>query len=589
MAEPGGERRLAAIVAIDVAGYSRLMEADEKGTLAALKGHRAATDPVGQKYGGRIVGTAGDGILLEFPSVVAAVECAVGIQAVMAERNADIADNNKMLLRIGVNLGDVLIDGDDIYGDGVNVAARLEGLAEPGGICVSAMVHDNVRDKMDIAFDDMGDVEVKNIARPVHVWRWNAEGQAAASPASAGGPLPLPDKPSIAVLAFENMSGDAEQEFFSDGIAEDIITALSRFHMFFVIARNTSFSYKGSNVDVKQVSRELGVQYVLEGSVRKAGNRVRVTAQLVDAIADRHVWAERYDRDLDDIFALQDEITERIAMAVAPELQAAEMERARRKTIPELGVWELVARANWHIGKFSANDNTEAQSLLLKALELDPVNAGVLSGLAASYSFDSVFGWRRPQPESLAMAVEMAQKAVASDKHDEGAHSILGLGLRLSNQNEEAIRRLKTAIRINPNSSSAIGWLGVTFVYTHEHDKAAELLHKAIRLSPQDPWVSVYILHLGMIEFMAENYDEALEWAGKAIHENPELPTGYRMLASIHGILGNLPEARAAYEQFIHRAPGMTIEAFLRGVPFAYPADAEQYAEGLRKAGMPEK
>ena len=309
MSEPGAERRLAAIVAIDVAGYSRLMGADEKGTLAALKGHRAATDPISQKHGGRIVGTAGDGVLLEFPSVVAAVECTVEIQAVMAERNADIADDQKMLYRIGINLGDVLVDGEDIYGDGVNVAARLEGLAEPGGICVSAMVHDNVRDKLDIAFDDMGDVEVKNIARPVHVWRWVAEGHAAALPASAGAPLPLPlpDKPSIAVLPFDNMSGDPEQEYFADGIVEDIITSLSKIASLFVIARNTTFTYKGKAVDIRAVARELGVRYVLEGSVRKGGNRLRITAQLIDADDGSHIWAERYDREIEDIFDIQAE------------------------------------------------------------------------------------------------------------------------------------------------------------------------------------------------------------------------------------------------------------------------------------------
>ncbi len=471
----------------------------------------------------------------------------------------------------------------------MNVAARLEGLAEPGGICISGSVHEQVRDKIDIAFDDRGDVEVKNITRPVHVWRWVAEGQSAASPAGADGPLPLPDKPSIAVLAFDNMSGDAEQEFFSDGIAEDIITALSRFHMFFVIARNTSFTYKESSVDVKKVSAELGVQYVLEGSVRKAGNRVRVTAQLVEALADRHVWAERYDRELEDVFALQDEITERIAMAVAPELQAAEIERARRKAVPELGTWELVARASWHIGKTSAEDNAEAEKLLSKALKRDPENASVFAALATSYLVDGIYVWQRPQPESLAMASEMAQKAVALDKQDEGAHTVLGVVLLFVKRHDEAIRRLETAIQINPNFSQAIGFLGMTLVYPHEHDQAAELLQKAIRLSPRDPNLPAYFAQLSMIEFMAERYDEALKWMEKTIHENPDYPTGYRMLASIHAMLGNLPEARAAYEHLNRLAPGVTIETTLRGMPFAHPADAQRYAEGLRKAGMPEK
>ena len=590
MTEREVQRRLAAIVSADMVGYSRLMEADETGTLAQLKTHRKEViDPKIAEYGGRTVKLSGDGILIEFPSVVDAVQSTVAIQQAMAARNAGVPTDRRIEFRAGINLGDVIVDGDDIYGDGVNVAARLEALAEPGGVCISSTVRDHIDKKVEAVFEDAGEHEVKNITKPVHVWRWADE---SGEPTESGKPpeaLPLPDKPSIAVLPFDNMSGDPEQEFFSDGIAEDIITALSRFHMFFVIARNTSFSYKGSSVGVKQVSRELGVQYVLEGSVRKAGNRVRVTAQLIDAIADRHVWAERYDRDLEDIFAIQDEITERIAMAVAPELQAAEMERARRKTVPELGVWELVARAGWYIGMFSADDSAEAQVLLSKALERDPENASVLAALAWSYVFDGLYGWQRPQPESLAMAVESARKAVALDKQDEGAHTILGVGLLLSKQHDEAIRRLETAIRFNPNSSPAIGWLGVTLVYTHEHDQAAELLHKAIRLSPRDPAVSFYILHLGMIEFIAKRYDEALEWAEKAIHKNPNLPTGYRMLASVHGMLGNLPEARATYEQLNRLVPGVTIEATFRAVPFAHPAEAERYTEGLRKAGMPEK
>jgi len=578
-------------MAADVVGYSRLIRADEEGTIAALKALRAdLVDPKLAKHNGRIVKLMGDGMLAEFASVVDAVRAAVETQVAVAEHNAGLPEDKRIEFRVGINLGDVVIDGDDIQGDGINVAARLEGLALPGGICVSGSVHEQVRDRIDLRFEDLGEQEVKNIERPVRVWRWVKDDKAApVGPLSASGPLPLPDKPSIAVLPFDNMSGDPEQEFFSDGIAEDIITALSRFHLFFVIARNTSFTYKGSSVDVKQVSRELGVQYILEGSVRKAGNRVRVTAQLIDAIADRHVWAQRYDRDLEDIFAIQDEITEHIAMAVAPELQAAEMERARRKTVPELGVWELIARAGWHLGKFSADDSVEAQVLLSKALARDPDNAGVLAALAWSYNVEGLYGWRRPQPESLAMAVETAQKAVALDKQDEGAHAMLGFALFLSKQQGEAIRRLETAIRLNPNYSPAIGTLGMILVYTHQHEQAAEFLHKAIRLSPRDPWVAFYIVHLGMIEFIAERYEEALEWVEKAIHENPDLPTGYRILASAHGMLGNLHEARAAYEHLNRLVPGMTIEATLRGVPFAHAADAERYAEGLRQAGMPEK
>ena len=584
----GTQRRLAAIVSADVVGYSRLIGADEASTLAALRAHRSELiDPLIAENGGRIVKTMGDGLLLEFPSVVGAVNCSIAVQLGMVGRNEAVDEDRRLTFRIGANLGDIAIDGNDIHGDGVNVAARLQEACEPGGLALSGVAHESMGNLVDARFSDAGRQQFKNIAREVQVWTWSPE--AAADPVRDEVPLALPDKPSIAVLPFDNMSGDPEQEFFSDGVTEDIITALSRFHLFFVIARNTSFTYKGSSVDVKQVSRELGVQYVLEGSVRKAGSRVRVTAQLVDAIADRHVWAERYDRELEDVFAIQDEITEHIAMAVAPELQAAEMERARRKTVPELGAWELVARAGWHIGKFSAEHSAEAQNLLSKALELDPENAGVLAALASSYTWDSFYGWQRPPPESIAMAAEMATKAVALDKQDEYAHTVLGVVLLISKRHDEAIRRLETAIRINPNSSPAIGWLGVTLVYSHEHDKASEVLQKAIRLSPRDPWVSFYFANIGLIEFMAERYDKALEWAEKAVHENPDLPSGYRFLASVHGRLGNLSEAHAAYQQVGRLVPDVTIETTLQRMPFAHHADAERLAEGLRKAGMPEK
>ncbi len=363
MAEPRAERRLAAILAADVAGYSRLMGADEEGTLAALKAHRRElVDPTIAEHRGRIVKTTGDGLLAEFASVVDAVRCAVAIQEGMAERDAAVPEDRRIAFRIGVNLGDIIIDEDDIYGDGVNVAARLEGLAEPGGICIGRAARDQVRDRLDLDLEDIGEQAVKNIARPVRVFRVKLPAPEAEAPAA----LALPDKPSIAVLAFANMSGDPEQEYFADGIAEDIITALSRFRWFFVIARNSSFTYKGQAVDVKQVARELGVQYVLEGSVRKAGNRVRITAQLIDALTGRHVWAERYDRDLTDIFAVQDEITETIAGAVAPSFVSAEARRAERKRPEDLDAWDLALKGNWHLAQ-SGRENVAAAVSLFEA------------------------------------------------------------------------------------------------------------------------------------------------------------------------------------------------------------------------------
>ena len=386
------ERMLTTIVATDVAGYSRLMHADEEGTLDRLKRARAITDPMAREHGGRIVGSWGDGVVAEFPSVVEAVSFALQAQAAMGDFNADTPDEAKLLYRIGVNLGDIIVDGDDIYGDGVNVAARLEALAKPGGICISRSARDQIRDKMDVAFEDLGAVEIKNIVRPVRVFRVSAateviadlEPGKSASPVArptAATALPLPDKPSIAVLPFDNMSGDTEQDYFSDGITEDIITALSKLHWLFVIARNSTFTYKGSAVDVTRVARELGVRYVLEGSVRKAANRVRITAQLVDGPTGNHVWADRYDRELDDIFTLQDEITESIVGHLDTEIRTSEIERARRKPPANLDAWELYHRGLWCTERVSREDNKKALDFFQMAIKRDPnfalANAGV--------------------------------------------------------------------------------------------------------------------------------------------------------------------------------------------------------------------
>jgi adenylate cyclase len=375
-------RRLAAILAADVAGYSRLMGADEEGTLAALKAlRREVADPKIKEHRGRIVKTTGDGLLLEFASVVDAVRCAVEVQREITERNADVPPDRRIELRMGINLGDIIRDGRDIFGDGVNVAARLEALAEPGGIYVSRVVHDQVRDKLDVAFEDLGEQQVKNIARPVHVWRIRLGAKSAVS-ASLG----LPDKPSIAVLPFANMSADPEQEFFADGIAEDVITALSRYPSLFVIARNSSFTYKGRAVDVKQIGRELGVRYVLEGSLRKAGNRIRVTAQLVEAETGNHIWAERYDRGLADIFAVQDEIAQAVTIAIAPAIADAEQHRAMRKPPGSLDAWAAYQRGLWHLSKANIDDNALAQKFLQQAVDLDPSFAGGYKGLANAQS-----------------------------------------------------------------------------------------------------------------------------------------------------------------------------------------------------------
>ena len=384
MAEERVRRRLAAILAADVVGYSRLVRADEEGTLAALKALHAATiDPKITENDGRVVKLMGDGLLAEFSSAVDAVRSAVEIQRALAERNSDRLEKEQIEYRIGINLGDVVIDGDDIQGDGINVASRLEGLSEPGGMCISAAVYDQVRDRIDLAFEDLGDQEVKNIDRPIRVWRWCGAATAADIPQTSGAtPLPLPDKPSIAVLPFNNMSGDPEQEYFSDGISEDIITALSCIRQFFVIARNTSFTFKGRPVDVQAVASNLGVRYVLEGSVRKAGNRVRITAQLIDGETGRHLWADRYDRNLEDIFEVQDEITRTVVGAIEPEMDRAERERALQKQPENLVAWDHLQRGYWHLFKFERSSVTQAKDHFARAIELDPNFARAHAALA---------------------------------------------------------------------------------------------------------------------------------------------------------------------------------------------------------------
>jgi adenylate cyclase len=372
-------RRLTAILAADVAGYSRLMGADEEATHERVQAHlRELVNPKIGAHRGRIVKNTGDGFLAEFASVVDAVRCAVEVQRGMAKRNEGTPPESRIEFRIGVNLGDVIVEEHDIFGDGVNVAARLEGLAEPGGICISGTVRDHIGERLPYAFEDIGEQIVKNIARPVRAYRIAPErvGSAVEPPPASPQPLLLPDKPSIAVLAFQNMSNDPEQEFFADGIAEDIITALSRYPFLFVIARNSPFTYKGRAVDVKQVGRELRVRYVLEGSLRKAGNRIRVTAQLVEAETAKHVWAERYDRDLADVFAVQDEITEAVTIAITPAIAEAEQQRAVRKPPGSLDAWAAYQRGLWHFNKVSADDNTLARKFFQQAVDLDPSFAG---------------------------------------------------------------------------------------------------------------------------------------------------------------------------------------------------------------------
>jgi len=581
------ERRLVAILAADIVGYSRLMRADEEGTLARLKKLRKELfAPKVLEHHGRIVKLMGDGALVEFASAVDAVRCAVAIQAGLAERETEMSEDAAMSLRIGINLGDIIIEDGDIYGDGVNLAARLEGLAEPGGVCLSANVHEQVRHKLDLNFEDLGDKTVKNIAEPVRVYQIVPKSAPSSSQA-----LALPDKPSIAVLPFDNMSVDPEQEYFADGISEDLITALSKIRWFFVIARNSTFTYKGQAVEVTQVARELGVRYVIEGSVRKAGNRVRISAQLIDATTGHHVWAERYDRDLADIFELQDEMTQTIAGAVEPELSAAERERAVRKPPESLDAWETYQRGLWHLWSFTKDDSAEAQRLLRRAQELDPGFATAYAFESYSHYLDAILGFAEAAGESLAAALAAAKKALASDDKDPVAYFALGRVYMMHGQHDASVAELRTAISLNPSFAMAYHGLGSALTLSGQLEEAAEALDQALRLSPRDPVSWGTLCWRSLTCSLLQQYEAAAEWARRAAHEPRAAKGGYwsyAVLASALGNLGHIEEAREAVDEALRRMPDLSLGYLKNTLPTKQPDGLASYLDGLRKAGLPE-
>jgi TolB-like protein/cytochrome c-type biogenesis protein CcmH/NrfG len=591
MVAQGVKRKLAAILSADVKGYSRLMGEDEVGTIHTLNAYKETMTGLIEHHHGRVVDAPGDNLLAEFGSVVDAVECAVEIQKELKTRNQGLPESRKMEFRIGVNLGDVVEDGQQILGDGVNIAARLESLSEAGGICISGTAFDHVENKLKLGYEYLGEQTVKNITKPVRVYRVLMETGTVARKGLGVAPkesmaLPLPDKPSVAVLPFANMSGDPEQEYFSDGITEDIITALSKFRWFFVIARNSTFTYKGKTVDVKTVAEDLGVRYVLEGSVRKAGNRVRITAQLIDAATSLHVWAERYDRELKDIFAVQDEITENIVTAIGPEFLSAEMRRAQRRDVRSLDAWDYIMRAAFHYSRYSKEDVAEAQRLLQKAIELDPFNAEGFCLLAFTHLMQVQFGWCKSADLSIQEAAKAAKKAVAIDDRDAWAHTALGMVDLISRRHDDAIRRLRRAAQLNPSLANAYGALGRALTLAGESAEGVEQINKAIRLSPRDPFLVYWFAHLSMAVFTEGNYDVALQWGAKVIQENPSFPAGHRLMAAIYGQLGRIEEAQAALKELLLLMPGMTIDDVRKQVPFKDPIHMERYLDGLRKAGL---
>ena len=495
------------------------------------------------EYRGRIVKTTGDGLLVEFQSVVDAVRCAIDVQRGMAARNEGVPSDRRIELRIGVNLGDVIVEGDDIFGDGVNIAARLEGLANAGGLCLSAAAYEQVRDRIDVPFEDTGEQQVKNIARPVRCYRALLNGEAA--PAPPPPVLPLPDKPSIAVLPFTNMSGDAEQEFFADGIAEDIITQLSKSRSLFVIARNSSFTYRGRNTPVKTICGELGVRYVLEGSVRKAGNRVRVTAQLIDGESGGHLWAERYDRDLADIFAVQDEITANASAAIQPALERSERERAVRKPPDRLDAWESYYRGMWHFGKFVAVENEHARSFFRRALDLDPEFAPAAAALALTYLNELTLFRPDLRAVNLPQALDYAMRAVTIDASDAVGHAALARALWISGRHADSIAKAEISVALDPNSAAAHGALGGARLWGGFPRDAIDPLQTAMRLSPFDPLTPLWLHFTARARYWSGDYEAAIAVATQLRQTLPNFRQPYNTLIAALGQVGRVAEAQA--------------------------------------------
>ena len=627
------ERRLTVIVSADVVGYARLTEADEAGTRAALNAHREALiDGKIADHQGRIVKTMGDGFLIEFPSVVEAVLWAVAVQRGMESRNADTPADRRIIFRIGINIGDVIIEDDDIHGEGVNVAARLQTLAEPGGICISGESYRQVEGKVDVGFADLGDRTVKNIAKPIRVYRVLLDPEAAgtlveqgeakkrqsgrrrwAIPAAAfvvviaiaAGVLlslepwltrveqasiermafALPDKPSIAVLPFTNMSNDPEQEFFADGMTEDLITDLSKVSGLFVIARNTTFTYKGRAVKVRQVAEELGVRYVLEGSVRRQGGRVRINAQLIDATGGHHVWAERYDRDATDIFAIQDEVAGEIVSALEVKLTVAEQAKLEQRPTDNLQAYELYLRGLDAYKRFTPEANNQARKWTEQAIAIDPEFALAHEGLGYTYFIEWALGWS-DDPTSLDRAFEFAQKSLALDPYRPGAHALISHVYLWQKQIDQAISEAETAVDLSPNNADGYSDLGEVLTWAGRPEEAIELIKHAMRLNPEHPFI--YAWHLGHAYWLAGQLDDAVSVLNEVVAQNPDWMPAHAYLMASYAELGLQEEVSAEKAELARLLSDSSIEALRRKLPYKKPEHLERLISACRKAGLPE-
>ena len=629
MADEGFKRKLAAILSADVEGYSRLMDDDEEATVRTLTSYRTAITDLVQQYRGRVVDSPGDNILAEFVSVVDSVNCAVEIQRELAERNAELPDNRRMQFRIGVNLGDVIDEDGRIYGDGVNIAARVESLAEAGGICISGRAHDQVENKLGLEYEDLGKHEVKNISRPIQVYRvlsypgaaahrvvqakktlgqrWRKIGISVAAIVIVAGAIgiwqfytyrpsvepasiekmayPLPDKPSVAVLPFDNMSEDPKQEYFSDGISEEIITALSKLDQLFVIARNSTFTYKGKPVKVKQVAEELGVRYVLEGSVRKTEDRVRITAQLIDAISGHHLWAERYDRDLKDIFALQDEITKKIVTALQVELTDGEQARMWSKTTENLDFYLKRMEGLAACREGTVESHIKQAQISQEMINMEPESPVGYAGLGHSYWYLATAG-ESPR-ENLKKAFKLTQKALSMDESSATSHALLGSIYLMMRKHEKAIAAGKRSIELDPSGALVHGFLGITLGFAGRQDEAIGYINKGIRLNPfPEYW---YFNQLSRCYILKGQYEDALTAAKKALQRHPDSASNHISLALIYALLDRQEEAEASVKKALEIRPNMSVELFSKVAPFKNQADLKLFIDALRKAGFPER